>query len=39
MTLDRVDPPCTNAERPMPEAWLDYHRTTLAIKCQGLTED
>ena len=26
------------AERPMLEAWLDFHRTTLLMKCEGLTD-
>jgi uncharacterized damage-inducible protein DinB len=32
----RVDPPFVNDERPMLEAWLEWHRITLLIKCEGL---
>jgi uncharacterized damage-inducible protein DinB len=32
----RVDPPSVGTEREMLESWLDFHRTTLLIKCQGL---
>ena len=34
----RVDPPFSAAERPMLEAWLEFHRTTLLIKCEGLDD-
>ena len=27
------------AERPMLEEWLDYHRATLLMKCDGLADD
>ena len=33
---DRVDPPFQAPERPMLEAWLDYHRATLLWKCADL---
>jgi uncharacterized damage-inducible protein DinB len=33
----RVDPPLVNAERASLLAWLDYHRETLAMKCEGLS--
>lgn len=33
---DRADPPSVNAERPGLEAWLDWHRQTLIVKCAGL---
>jgi uncharacterized damage-inducible protein DinB len=33
----RVDPPWATDERSMLEAWLEYHRATLAIKCSGLS--
>jgi hypothetical protein len=36
---ERTDPPWSAAERPMLEAWLDYHRATLAVKCAGLTPE
>jgi hypothetical protein len=35
---ERVDPPFAGAdEARMLAAWLDYHRKTLALKCEGLT--
>jgi len=34
----RVDPPQTGGEREQLEAWLDYHRETLLLKCAGLDE-
>ena len=37
MTVERADPPLVAAERGMLDAWLDYHRDTLALKCGGLT--
>ncbi|MFD5075330.1 DinB family protein [Streptomyces sp. NPDC058371] len=38
MTIKR-DSPATNAdERTMLEGWLSYHRQTLAMKCEGLTD-
>lgn len=33
-----VDPPPTGAERAMLEGWLDFHRTTLLAKCDGLND-
>lgn len=35
----RVDPPMAADEAAMLTAWLDYHRSTLALKCEGLTDD
>ncbi|WP_031077874.1 DinB family protein [Streptomyces sp. NRRL WC-3742] len=35
----RIDPPMAADEAPMLHAWLDYHRATLALKCEGLTDD
>lgn len=35
---DRVDPPATGDERATLTAFLDYHRGTLAWKCEGLTD-
>ena len=32
----RSEPPYGLAERPMLEAWLEFHRATLQLKCQGL---
>jgi uncharacterized damage-inducible protein DinB len=37
--MTRVDPPLVNGERASLLAWLDYHRETLAMKCEGLTAD
>ena len=37
MTDTRIEPPFSAAERPMLESWLDYHRGTLAFKCDGLS--
>ncbi len=39
MTTDhRVGPPSFGSEREMLRAFLDYHRATLAMKCDGLTD-
>jgi uncharacterized damage-inducible protein DinB len=37
--VHRVDPPRAASERPMLEAWLEYHRATLALKCEGLDDE
>lgn len=37
MTISRIDPPYKADERSMLEAWLEYHRATLAMKCDGLS--
>ena len=34
----RPDPPTIAGEREMLDAWLEYHRTTLLLKCEGLDE-
>jgi len=34
----RAEPPYGLAERPMLEAWLEFHRTTLLLKCEGLDD-
>jgi hypothetical protein len=34
----RVDPAFVQAERPMLESWLDWHRVTLLLKCEGLDD-
>ena len=39
MAVERVEPPLAAREREMLEAWLDFHRDTLAVKCEGLTGD
>lgn len=36
---NRTDPPFGAAERPMLESWLDFHRATLLVKCEGLSDD
>ncbi|GGN02486.1 DinB family protein [Streptomyces fuscichromogenes] len=36
---DRVGPPSFGSERDMLRAFLDYHRATLAMKCEGLTDE
>ncbi|WAZ20262.1 DinB family protein [Streptomyces cinnabarinus] len=38
MTTERQEPSITADERSMLDGWLDYHRQTLAWKCEGLTE-
>ena len=35
----RVDPPYVADERAMLESWLDFHRETLLMKCEGLAGD
>ncbi|MEU6236918.1 DinB family protein [Kitasatospora sp. NPDC047058] len=35
----RTDPPFAADETAMLTAWLDFHRATLARKCEGLTAD
>jgi uncharacterized damage-inducible protein DinB len=37
--VHRVEPPLEAAERPMLESWLEYHRATLALKCEGLDDE
>ena len=39
MTDTRVGPPLTGGERETLRVFLDYHRATLAMKCEGLTDD
>jgi uncharacterized damage-inducible protein DinB len=39
MTVERVIPPLEAGERHMLAAWLDLQRATLAMKCEGLTDD
>jgi hypothetical protein len=34
----RQEPPFLLDERSMLEAWLEYHRTTLLLKCEGLDD-
>src|SRR4051794_38241673 len=35
----RTEPPYECDERTMLESWLEYHRETLAMKCDGLTPE
>jgi uncharacterized damage-inducible protein DinB len=35
---ERIDPPFVNDERTMLESWLEFHRTTLLMKCDGLDD-
>ncbi|WP_335935316.1 DinB family protein [Streptomyces sp. PTD5-9] len=35
----RPVPPAHADERAMLEAWLDFHRATLALKCEGLNDE
>ncbi|MGW9129879.1 DinB family protein [Streptomyces sp. NPDC055681] len=40
MTSDnRIGPPNFGSERDMLRAFLDYHRATLAMKCEGLADE
>ena len=34
----RAEPPYVLNERAMLEAWLEFHRTTLLLKCEGLDD-
>ncbi len=36
--VERVEPPYVLPERTMLEQWLEYHRATLAWKCEGLSD-
>ncbi|MEV0573200.1 MULTISPECIES: DinB family protein [unclassified Streptomyces] len=36
---NRIGPPSVGSERDMLRAFLDYHRATLAMKCEGLTDE
>ncbi|MEU8968265.1 DinB family protein [Streptomyces monashensis] len=38
-TTERREPGQTAGERAMLEGWLEYHRQTLAAKCEGLTDE
>jgi len=38
MTIKRTEPATDAGERAMLEGWLDYHRETLAWKCEGLND-
>ena len=39
MTTERAAIPATASEREMLRGYLDFHRATLAMKCEGLTDD
>ena len=39
MTIERLDPPFEADERATLTGFLDFHRATLALKCEGLTDD
>jgi len=39
MAVERTDPPYRRDERAMLEAWLEYHRATLEMKCDELTPE
>ncbi|MDH6131308.1 putative damage-inducible protein DinB [Kitasatospora sp. MAA4] len=39
MTTERIGPPLVGGEREMLRAFLDYHRATLAMKCDGLSDE
>ncbi|MFD7442536.1 DinB family protein [Streptomyces sp. NPDC059909] len=38
-TDDRISPPLRGNERETLRAYLDFHRATLAMKCQGLSDE
>lgn len=39
MTTDRTEPPFVGDERVLLDGFLDYYRATLAVKCDGLSDD
>ncbi|MER7106587.1 DinB family protein [Streptomyces sp. NPDC000229] len=39
MATERIGPPLVGGEREMLRAFLDYHRATLAMKCEGLSDE
>ena len=39
MATERISPPLLGGERDMLRAFLDFHRATLAMKCDGLSDD
>lgn len=39
MPVERVAGPLTGTERETLRGYLDFHRATLAMKCEGLTDD
>ncbi len=36
--MELIDPPVVGGERQMLRAYLDFHRATLAMKCEGLSD-
>jgi Protein of unknown function (DUF664) len=38
-TIERPMPPLNADERTTLESWLDFHRVTLAMKCEGLDDE
>ena len=36
VSIERAEPSTTAPEREMLDGWLDYHRATLEMKCEGL---
>jgi uncharacterized damage-inducible protein DinB len=38
-TTERTTPPLQAGERATLEGWLDFYRATLALKCDGLTDE
>ncbi|MGW4485222.1 DinB family protein [Amycolatopsis sp. NPDC004368] len=39
MGTERIGPPAVAGEREMLRSFLDFHRATLAMKCDGLTDE
>jgi uncharacterized damage-inducible protein DinB len=39
VATERISPPLIAGEREMLRAFLDYHRATLAMKCDGLSDE
>ncbi|MEU7589629.1 DinB family protein [Micromonospora sp. NPDC049230] len=39
MSTERIGPPVTGEERETLRAFLDFHRATLALKCEGLSDE
>ena len=37
--MDRTDPPFVGDERAQLDAWLEFHRATVHVKCAGLAEE
>jgi Protein of unknown function (DUF664). len=37
--MKRIDEPYAADERTMLNAWLDWHRATVFVKCEGLTDE